>query len=196
MSFNTNSHVKGMMVSSPRSPTALLGFLARAQGGETLLAVTQSDIALSTSFCPSVLPASVRPSFTLAKAAARVSDMTRPVFASSESHSASACDLAEGGGVEPQALLRCPRAGFRDRLPPAQRHLPVNVLVEGAGIEPARPYLGAHGLASRCITALPTFRQNDGDRDRLLNRAWRNFTRRGLYMTLEQSSTIEGDSIK
>lgn len=66
--------------------------------------------------------------------------------------------MAEGGGVEPQALPRCPRAGFRDQLPPAQRHLPFD-LAEGARIELAQPCLGAGlGLANRRFTAHPTFR--------------------------------------
>lgn len=63
--------------------------------------------------------------------------------------------VAEDEGVEPLALLRC-QPGFRDQLPP--NAVPSSV-AEGAGIEPARPYLGAaYGLASRGIAALPTFR--------------------------------------
>lgn len=90
--------------------------------------------------------------------------------------------MAEGKGVEPS-----PR-GFRSGLVfetssrPTQGYLPVEHLVEGVGIEPTRPCLGAYGLASRCITALPTFRRQDDedDRDRLIGRGWRNNMARSL----------------
>ena len=66
--------------------------------------------------------------------------------------------VAEGGGVEPPALLRRRRPGFRDQLPSTQRHLPFD-LAEGARIELAQPCLGAGlGLANRRFTAHPTFR--------------------------------------
>ena len=64
--------------------------------------------------------------------------------------------MAEGEGVEPLALLRCQRRFSR---PFAHRRAPPSVvLAEGAGIEPAWPYLGAARLATGCITTLPTFR--------------------------------------
>lgn len=64
--------------------------------------------------------------------------------------------MAEGEGVEPLALLRC-QPGFRDRLPAAERHLPL-MLAEGIGIEPMKGFRPYCDLASRCIAALPTFR--------------------------------------
>ena len=66
--------------------------------------------------------------------------------------------VAEGGGVEPLALLRCHRPGIRSRLPSTQRHLPFADLAEGVGIEPTRPFRTGYDLASRRIAALPTFR--------------------------------------
>jgi hypothetical protein len=65
--------------------------------------------------------------------------------------------MAEGEGVEPLALLRCQRRFSR---PFADHPAPpsVRALAEGVGIEPTRPLRTGYGLASRRITALPTFR--------------------------------------
>src|SRR6185436_16338101 len=41
---------------------------------------------------------------------------------------------------------------------PAQGYLPFERLAEGVGIEPTRPVRTGYDLASRRITALPTFR--------------------------------------
>ena len=84
--------------------------------------------------------------------------------------------MAESEGVEPLALPRCQRR-FSRPFAPASATFRSMRLVEGAGIEPAEPCLGAHGLASRCITTLPTFRRQDeeDDRDRLIGRWRKNF---------------------
>lgn len=54
------------------------------------------------------------------------------------------------------ALLRCQR---RFSGPFATIRATFRCLAEGSGFEPLEPYLGAHGLANRRITALPTFRK-------------------------------------
>jgi hypothetical protein len=43
--------------------------------------------------------------------------------------------VEEGGGIEPLALNH---PGFQDRLPAIQRHLPIEKMAVGAGIELAR----------------------------------------------------------
>ena len=65
--------------------------------------------------------------------------------------------LAEGGGIEPLTLPRC-HPSFRGSLPDRSGGTFLCEVAEGAGIELARPVRTDDGLASRCITALPTFR--------------------------------------
>ena len=64
--------------------------------------------------------------------------------------------LAEGGGIEPLTLSRC-HPSFRGSLPDRSGGTFRDAMAEGAGIELARPLRTDDGLASRCITALPTF---------------------------------------
>ncbi len=65
--------------------------------------------------------------------------------------------MAEGGGIEPLALLRC-HPGIRSRLPDRSSGTFRCAVAEGVGIEPTGRAMRSYGLANRCIATLPTFR--------------------------------------